>query len=103
MIIQKKIFKILITCLLIFNIIDIVVSVKFIKYGQHLENNPFMQTFLNMNSVMPFILVKTFLICGGLYLLYKRKDKILAQLGIYLCFCVYWALIIHFYYFLWAA
>ena len=103
MIIKGKMFKILTICLLIFNVIDIVVSIRFIKYGQHLENNPFMQMFLNMNSVMPFIVVKTFLICGGLYLLYKRKDKILAQLGIYLCFCIYWALIIHFYYFLWAA
>jgi len=102
-VIRKKTFRILVSALLLFNLVDIVVSVRFIKYGQYTENNPFMKVFLEMNSVMPFIVVKTFLICGGLLLLYNRKGKILSQLGIYLCFSIYWALIVHFYYFLWSA
>jgi hypothetical protein len=100
MIFKEKIFKALVLFILLFNIIDIAISTKYIKYGSLSEDNPLMETLLNMNSLLPFILLKSFLICGGLYILYKRKDKLLAQLGIYLCFCLYWGLIVHFYYFL---
>ena len=103
MILKKKTLDFLVSFILLFNIIDIVVSVRFVKYGPYLESNPFMKSFLSMNSIMPFIFIKTFLICGGLYILYKRRNKPIARLGVYLCFSIYWALIVHFYYFLWIA
>jgi len=98
---NDSILKVLIGFTLIFNVIDICVTVKFIKYGGYKENNPFMNYFLKMEGIMPFVLIKTLLICAGIYLLYKRRDYLIARLGIYLCFCFYWALIAHFYYFLW--
>ena len=101
MIFSNKLFRFFIFATMFFNVVDIVVTIKFIKYGQWGENNPFMKMFLDMGGVMPFILVKSLLICGGLYVIYKKRDKVIAQLGAYLCFCFYWALIIHFYYFLW--
>jgi len=98
---SKKIVDFLLFSVLIFNVIDIFVTVRFIKHGKHDENNPFMKLFLDMDGVMPFITLKSSLICLGLYLLYKKKDKILAQIGAYFCFCFYWALICQFYFFLW--
>ena len=103
MILKKRTIDLLTSFILFFNVIDIVVSIRFIKYGPYVESNPFMKSFLSMNSLMPFVFVKTFLICGGLYILYTRKNKAIARLGLYMCFSIYWALIIHFYYFLWSA
>jgi len=101
MIFNEKIFRFFIFSTMLFNVIDIAVTVRVIKYGNLDENNPFMKLFLNMDSIMPFIFIKTLLICGGLYLIYRKRDKIMAQIGAYLCFCFYWALIVQFYYFLW--
>jgi len=92
--------KILVFFTMIFNVIDIFVTVYFIKYGKHDENNPFMKLFLDMDGVMPFLFAKSFLICAGCYFLFKYRDKIMAQVGAYMCFCFYWALICQFYYFL---
>ena len=86
---------------LLFNLIDIVVSVRAIKYGAYKENNPLMKIFMDMEGVMPFILSKTILVCAGCYFLFKYKDYLIAQIGAYVCFSFYWALIVHFYYFLW--
>ena len=85
---------------MIFNVIDIFITVKFVKYGKHDENNPFMKLFLDMDGVMPFIFAKCFLICAGCYFLYKYRDKLISQIGAYMCFCFYWALICQFYYFM---
>ena len=101
MVFNEKIFRFFIFSTVIFNIIDIFITVRFIKYGKYDENNPFINLFLSMDGIMPFILIKTLLICGGLYFIYKKRDKIMAQIGAYLCFCFYWALIVQFYYFLW--
>jgi len=92
--------KFFILSTMIFNIIDIFVTVRFIRYGNYNENNPFMKFFLNMEGIMPFVFAKSFLICAGCYFLFKYRDKLMAQIGSYLCFCFYWALIVQFYYFL---
>ena len=97
---SEKTIKCLVYIVLFFNIVDIVVTIRFIKHGNYNENNPFMKLFLDMDGVMPFIFIKSFLICAGCYFLYKYREKIMAQLGIYMCFCFYWALICQFYYFL---
>ena len=98
---SDNIVKICIYFIMLFNIVDIAVSVRVIKYGNFKENNPFMKLFLEMDGIMPFVFVKTFLICAGCYFLYKYRDRIIAQIGAYICFCFYWALIVQFYYFLW--
>ena len=100
MIFPNWLTKMLVYGTLAFNLIDIFVSVRFIKFGVHKENNPFMKFFLDMDGIMPFIATKTFLICAGCYFLFKYRDKLMAQLGAYLCFSFYWALICQFYYFL---
>ena len=89
MLFKKRIFDFFIFSTLFFNIIDIIVTVKFIKFGGHDEANPFMKIFLSMDSVMPFIFFKTLLVCVGLYVLHKKRHKIIAQIGAYFCFCIY--------------
>jgi len=98
--ISEKITKTLVWSTMVFNIIDIFVTVRFIKFGKHDESNPFMRLFLDMDGVMPFIFAKCFLICAGCYFLYKYRDKLISQIGAYMCFCFYWALICQFYYFM---
>lgn len=96
---KDVITKILVFFTMIFNVIDIFMTIKIIKFGKMDENNPFMKFFLDMDGVMPFIFAKTFLICAGCYFLYKYREKLMAQIGAYLCFCFYWALICQFYFF----
>ena len=91
--------KVLVFFTMMFNVIDIFVTIKIIKFGKMDENNPFMKFFLDMDGEMPFIFAKTFLICAGCYFLYKYREKLMAQIGAYLCFCFYWALICQFYFF----
>jgi hypothetical protein len=49
---------------------------------------------------MPFVFAKMFLICSGSYIIWKRRDMLIAQLGAYFVFGFYWALIVQFYFFL---
>jgi len=98
--ISEKITKTLVWSTMVFNIVDIFITVRFIKFGKHDESNPFMRLFLDMDGVMPFIFAKCFLICAGCYFLYKYRDKLISQIGAYMCFCFYWALICQFYYFM---
>ena len=98
MLFSKKIIKAFIYGILFFNLVDIFVSIGVIKNGLYKENNPFMNIFMKMDGIMPFILVKSILICSGCYFIYRYKDVLMAQIGAYLCFSFYWALIVHFYY-----
>ena len=97
---NEKISSILVYFTLFFNVIDIFVTIFFIKYGKYQENNPIMNYFLKMDGTMPFILTKTILVGGGAYLLLKYKSKLAAQIGSYVCFCFYWALVVQFFFFL---
>jgi len=100
MLFKEKSTKLFISFILVFNIIDILVSTRYIRYGHLSEENPLMRVLLSMNSLMPFIVLKSFLVCGGLYILYQKRRTVLSQIGLYFCFCFYWGLVIHFYYFL---
>ncbi len=82
-----------------FNIIDIFVSIRIIKFGLYEENNPIMKYLLDI-GIMPFIIFKISLISIGIYILWSYRNKLLAQIGAYISFSFYWALICMFYYFL---
>lgn len=97
---SDKIIKFLCFFILFFNAVDCWISVYFIRYKNVSENNPLMENLLNMESLMPFTIGKTFLVCSGVYLLYQNRNSIFSQLGMYFCFCTYWGLVLHFYYFL---
>jgi len=96
---SKRIFKFLLNCTLIFNVIDIIVTIRYIRFGAFEENNPLMKYMLDI-GIIPFILLKTMLVAMCCFFLYRYKEKIISQIGIYICFCFYWALIVSFYYFI---
>ena len=99
MLFSANMMKFLLSLTAIFNIIDIIVSIKIIKFGSYEENNPIMKYLLDI-GIMPFIIFKISLISFGIYVLWTYKDKLLAQIGAYISFSFYWALICMFYYFL---
>jgi hypothetical protein len=83
---------------LVANVIDAFITVKIARNGPFKEANPLMEVVLDLNPVI-FVAVKTCLVLGGLYLMWKHSDKLLTQMGAYLLFVVYFTLIISFYYF----
>jgi len=83
---------------LVANAIDAFITVKIIRNGPFEESNPLMEVVLDLNPVM-FVAVKTCLVLGGIYLMWRHSHKLLTQMGAYLLFIVYLTLIISFYYF----
>ena len=93
-----SIVKFLLFFVLIFNVIDAAVSTSIIYYGNFEEANPVMETFLGF-GIMPFILAKSILVGGGCTILWRYRDKLVAQWGAYIAFVFYLALMYYFYFF----
>ena len=89
--------KTLLILTLLFNIVDIVVSIDTIYYGSAEEANPVMKMYLNL-GILPFILAKFILVGGGCLILWKNRKRIIARLGIYIVFSYYLALMAYFLY-----
>lgn len=94
---NTKVLKTLLILTLLFNIIDIMVSINSIYYGEVEEANPVMKVYLD-SGIVPFILAKLILVGGGCAILWMRRDRILAKVGIYLVFSYYLFLMVYFYY-----
>ena len=83
---------------LVANLVDIFFTIKYIFSGVLQEANPIMEPLVEHPFL--FVGVKTFLVSAGVLGLYKKSDNKLAQIGTYFCFCIYFALMLSFYYFL---
>tara|TARA_R100000152_G_C6749391_1_gene173049 strand:- start:945 stop:1259 length:315 start_codon:yes stop_codon:yes gene_type:complete len=94
---NTKLLKTLLILTLLFNLIDIIVSINIIHYGEIEEGNPVMKLFLNL-GVIPFILAKVTLVGGGCIILWCHRETILARAGIYIVFSYYLFLMVYFYY-----
>jgi len=93
----EKFFGSLLFWTLLFNIVDAALTVAFIPLCFD-EGNPVMSKFLEAGPV-PFIAAKTCFIGFGslvLWTTWKNYRHPLALFGVYLCFIVYWALVIYF-------
>jgi len=99
--VDEKVTKTFILYILLFNAVDAFLTTKYIIELMILnENNPLMLHLIRLDmGVLPFIVPKTLLVCLGCYLLWRRYDHILAQVGSYLCFIVYFTIVVHFYFF----
>ena len=93
---NTKLLKTLLISTLLFNLIDIIVSINIIHYGEIEEGNPVMKQFLNL-GVIPFILAKVILVGGGCTILWCHRDRILARAGIYIVFSYYLFLMVYFF------
>tara|TARA_Y100000034_G_C6872075_1_gene398309 strand:- start:100 stop:414 length:315 start_codon:yes stop_codon:yes gene_type:complete len=94
---SNKLLKILLVFTVLFNIIDLVVSICIIFYGPVDEANPVMEMYLEL-GILPFIMAKVVLVGGGCVILWKHKEKSLARAGIYIVFSYYLVLIGYFAY-----
>ena len=92
-----SLLKTLLLLTIIFNIVDIIVSISVIYYGSVEEANPVMATYLDL-GIVSFLLAKLILVGGGCIILWKRREEFLARLGIYIVFSFYLALMIYFLY-----
>lgn len=94
---NKTLLLSLLILTILFNIIDLVVSVMIIYYGSVEEGNPVMATYLDL-GLIPFVLAKLILAGGGCVILWRYRKRFVARLGIYIVFIYYLALMIYFLY-----
>ena len=94
---NTKLLKTLLILTLLFNLIDIIVSITTIHYGSAEEANPVMKVYLNL-GIIPFILAKIILVGGGCVILWRHRKQKLARVGIYLAFSYYLSLMGYFLY-----
>ena len=88
-------YELLIILIIVFNIIDLSVTLWLIENGLAVEANPFMQQTLDYGIVF-FIVVKLFLVFGGAYILIKNKNRKAAKVAIWTAFCTYFLLMLYF-------
>jgi hypothetical protein len=78
------------------NALDAGLSLWFIRFTNILvENNPLAEIMLGYGAV-EFVIIKTFMVSGGCYLLWKNRDEPIAWFGVYACWLSYLLLLISF-------
>ena len=88
-------YDILIAYIIVFNLIDICVTLWLINNQLAVEVNPLMLEALEYGYVF-FVLIKLILVLGGCYILRKNKDKAIAKYSILTAFVVYFILMLYF-------
>jgi predicted transporter len=88
-------YEILILLILIFNLIDLSATLWLLENGLAIEANPFMQETLNLGTGF-FIIIKLFLVFGGVYILRKNKNRKAAKAAIWAAFITYSILMLYF-------
>ena len=94
---SNKLLKNLLVLTVVFNIIDTIVSIRVIHYGNAEEANPVMEMYLGL-GIIPFIMAKVVLVGGGCVILWRHRENILARVGTYLVFSYYLSLMGYFIY-----
>ena len=82
----------LIKTLLILNVIDAVLTVVWVSDRYATESNPFLFTLPAEHPVL-FVLVKTALVSGGTFLLWRHRDRPLAVVAVFIGFLAYYFLL----------
>jgi hypothetical protein len=80
--------------ILVFNLLDGILTMVVVSFGLASEANPLMAAPLDWGSV-PFIAVKTGLVSLGVYLLYLRRERRLANVALFGLSAVYGALMVY--------
>jgi len=82
--------------LVLLNALDGVLTIFWIETGRFTEANPLMDILLS-NSPVLFISVKMLLVCLGIILLWRYRDRAMAVASIFFCFTAYcYVLTFHF-------
>ncbi len=96
---RKSIAQLFIWSTLLFNLVDLTLSIQFIYWGRAKENNVLIQYFMNQ-GLFSFIAFKSTVVGLGCYVLYKNLDNQLAVAGSYIIFSFYYSLCLCFYLFI---
>lgn len=80
--------------LLVLNLLDAVFTLLWVRAGLAREANALMRDLVNDHSVL-FLVVKTLLVGLGSYLLWKRRHRPAAVIGIFAVFLVYYAVLLY--------
>lgn len=84
----------IVAAVLVLNLVDAVFTMVWYFQEQASEANPFMDTLLSAGA-LPFVLGKTALVCGGSYLLWRRRYHAFSVIGIVALFLVYYFVLLY--------
>ncbi len=82
----------LIRAILVLNVIDAVMTVLWVADRKATESNPLLFDLPQQQPIL-FVLVKTSLVSGGTYLLWRHRDRPLAVVSIFVAFLAYYFLL----------
>tara|TARA_B100000131_G_C17932919_1_gene539112 strand:- start:184 stop:492 length:309 start_codon:yes stop_codon:yes gene_type:complete len=81
-------FKKILIWLLILNLFDLIMTLVFITSNEAREANPIMNQALEV-GILPFGILKIFLVTAGVWLFWKNKNSIVSQYAAIFCLLAY--------------
>lgn len=92
----RKAFGWMLSCTLVFNLVDLMLTLALVTLGLAVEGNPFMASLIDLHPVV-FAAVKLTLVSVGAWVLWNRRHTMLAWVGSLSVFLVYgWLMAYHF-------
>lgn len=81
---------------LILNVVDATVTTLLLQRGLAAEGNPVLETAYLHGGVVGLIMIKSSLVAGAGFLLFRYREWVLATAGSYVCLVSYWSLMLWF-------
>lgn len=80
--------------MIVFNLVDAVLTMVWLAQGAATEANPLMEVLLSWGEI-PFVLGKLALVSGGSYLLWNHRHRAFSVICIFVGFLVYYFLLLY--------
>jgi hypothetical protein len=80
--------------ILVLNVIDAALTLYWVSTGRATEANPLLADLVR-DAPITFVLIKTTLVALGSWLLWRRRKKPLAVIGIFSVFLAYYLVLLH--------
>lgn len=90
---QNGLFGIVASILLL-NLADGMLTLHWVGSGRAREINPLMSQLLDTHPVL-FMAIKVILVCLGILLLWRWRDRVMAVASLYLCFIAYGLILLY--------
>jgi len=97
---SKEKYKFLIILIALMSFVDMCLTAFWLRTNVAVEANPVMRYYWNF-GIVPFIVVKSLMVFGGCYLIWRYLDRWTSKIYVLIAFVVYvWVMVIHFSYIL---
>jgi len=83
----------IVKALLILNLLDALFTLYWVRSGHAEEANQLLADLVEHHAVL-FVLVKTTLVCGGSWLLWRKRDRAFAVVSIFVVFLAYYGVLL---------